>query len=147
MRGKLTNLLLECKNMGDTAINWILKSGLSFIWDCDCSFTTVTHRKVSKKLWDIACTKDLMNGCKMGSTLLMAKIRCKNTTSHTFSSQEFAGSTRRSWTSHLGLFNWNLRIPIWNCFWLYQLSLQLCADDHDHLPPSLYTPEEEEGIY
>jgi len=102
--------------MSNTAINWILKSSLSFIRDGDSSFTTVTHRKVSKELWNITCSKNLMNGCKMSGTLFMAKVRSKNTTSHTLSSQEFAGSTRR--TSHVGIFwlrgLWSFRI--FGCF-------------------------------
>lgn len=96
-----SNLLLESKDMRNAAIYGILKPSLSFIRDCDRSFTAFTDREVSEQLRDIACTENLVDGCKMGCALFMAEIRCKYTASYTLSSQEFASTTRGTRTSHL----------------------------------------------
>lgn len=98
-------LLLESKNMRDTSINGVLKPGLSFIRDCNGGLAAFAHREVSKEFGDITSTKNLVNGCKMGSSLFMAEVRSKNTAPHTFPPQEFASTTRRARACHLFLID------------------------------------------
>nr|GMD61001.1 hypothetical protein BHE74_00017168 [Ipomoea batatas] len=88
------NLLLESKDVRNAAINGILKPGLSFIGDGNGGLGAVPNGEMREKLRSITGTKNLMDGCKMGSSLFMAEIGGKNTALNAFSSQEFAGTTR-----------------------------------------------------
>lgn len=98
---KKANLLLKGENMGDTAIDGILKPSLSFIRDGNSGFATITHRKVSEELRHIASSKNLVYSWEMRSSLFMAEIRSKNTPPHTFPPQEFAGTTGGTSSSHI----------------------------------------------
>lgn len=95
---KQAYLLLQSKNMGDTTINRVMESSLSFIRDCDSSFRAVVHWELSEELRNIACPKDFVNYRKMGRTLFVAEIRGKYTTLDASPPQEFACSTGRSTT-------------------------------------------------
>lgn len=112
------DLLLEGEDVGDTAIDGILKPSLGLIRNGDSSLTALSEWKTSEKLRDIAGPKDLVNGSKMGGTLFMAEIRCKNTPSDTFPSQEFAGSTWRTRTCHSFGTNWDLISFFFFFFWI-----------------------------
>lgn len=79
--------------MRNAAIDGILEPGLSFVGDGDSSLASIADREVCQELGNIAGTKDLVNSCKMSSTLFMAEIWGKNTAPHTFSPEEFAGTT------------------------------------------------------
>jgi len=98
-----THLLLEGKNMRNTSVNGILESGLSFVRDCDSSLTAVCNWEVREEFGDIACSKDFMNGSKVCSSLLMAKVRSKNTSLHTFPPQKLASTAWRTKPCHIGL--------------------------------------------
>lgn len=82
--------------MRNTAINGVLKPSLSFIRDGNGGLAAVADREMREQLRSITSTKNLMDSCKMRSTLFMAEIRGKNTALNTFPSQEFAGTTRRT---------------------------------------------------
>lgn len=90
------NLLLECKNMTDTAINWILHPSQGFIWHGYSSFTPAVQREVQKQLGDVACSEHLVNCCKMVSCLLITEVRRENAFVGAPSSQELACPARRT---------------------------------------------------
>lgn len=66
----LIYLLLEGKDMRDTAINRVMKTSLSFVGDGDNSFTSIMDWNIKQELRDVACSKHLVNSCKSCCSLL-----------------------------------------------------------------------------
>lgn len=112
-----THLLLKSKYMCYTTIYWVTKPCLCLIGDGDCSLTAGVVWEMHEELWGIACTKDLMNGSKMCSPLVMAEVWCKDT------SRTSCGGTcmRHKESQNLS----SLQVPGNWCWLLYSYSLQL----------------------
>lgn len=110
--------------MWNTAINGILNPSLSFIGERDSGLAPVTHRNLSEELRHVASSKHLMNSSEVARTVFVGEIRCENTAFYTFSSQEFAGTTRwtgsrhRSIPSRSRFFDWIILegIFFWVCY-------------------------------
>lgn len=90
------NLLLQGKDMGNTAVNRIANPCLSFISNGDNRLTPISHRNMQQQFRNITSTKHLVNGRESSWALFRAKIRSKNAISGTLSPQELACTTRRA---------------------------------------------------
>jgi len=69
--------------MRNAAIDGVLTASLSFIIDCSSGFTSILHGKMREQFRSIAGSKHLVNCCKMGSSLFMAKVWGKHTSFYT----------------------------------------------------------------
>lgn len=94
---QIDHLLLQRKYVCDTAIYWITEPGLRLVWHGDCSLAAVTCREMREDLWGIACPKDLMDGSKVCSPLLMGEVWGEYTAIDTLPAQKLARSTGNEW--------------------------------------------------
>lgn len=94
-QGLRTYLLLESKDVCYTPIDWIPEPSLSLITYCHNCIESFMDRDLLEEFGDVTGSKDLMDRCKVGGSLLRVKVRGKNATCDTLSPQELAGP---AWT-------------------------------------------------
>lgn len=90
--------------MRDATIDRILQPSLGFVRDGDCSLRSISQREVQQELREIARPEDLVDCCKVRRALFMAEVRGEDAAPDTLPPQEFASSTGRAKTCHLGLW-------------------------------------------
>ena len=95
----LNYLLLKCKDVSNTAIDWISKPSLCLITYCDHRIESLMHRYMQKKFGHVACPKHFVHSCEMTSPLLWIKVWRKYTPWHTLPPQKLASPTWPSTTT------------------------------------------------
>jgi hypothetical protein len=90
----MADLLLEGKDVTDTAIDGVSNPRKSLIAKSNDGIEALVCRNAQEKLGGIASAKHLVNGSKVSSALLRVKIGRKYATAHALTPQELAGATR-----------------------------------------------------